>query len=165
MGLAAGNSKPYAMTMGRRFILLTALLLPLAAFAAEPAAKPERALRSGKFVYLHMPRALVNTIRSPGWAKGAPESVASVGAFKISPMRSLIRSPFNILTAVDAEGQTREVEASEDEVRLLRELGAKSAGTGGFALKRFLRLELESSSKTLTITAGEESFPFAVEKY
>ncbi|OIO04360.1 MAG: hypothetical protein AUJ52_15475 [Elusimicrobia bacterium CG1_02_63_36] len=151
--------------MGRGISLLAVLLLPMAwvSAGAEDAPKPGRAIRSGEFVYLHMPRALVNTIRSPGWAKNAPESVAAAGSFKISPLRSLIRSPFNILTAVDAEGQTREVEANEDEIKLLRELGAESAGTGGYALKRFLRLELKNPSKSLTITAGESSFPFAVE--
>jgi hypothetical protein len=150
--------------MTGRILLLSSLLLPAGAYAAAPKKAPGKALRSGNFVYLKMPRALVNKVRSPGWADGAPEWIARAGELKISPMRSLIRSPYNILTAVDAEGQTKEVEASEDEVRLLRSLGARSAGTGGFALKRFLRLEMEDPPKSLRIEADGKTFAFDVEK-
>ncbi|PCI37125.1 MAG: hypothetical protein COB53_07450 [Elusimicrobia bacterium] len=143
------------------------MLLPLGAIAAPDAKESEEsamAVRVGDFVYLKMPRSLGNAVRSPGWSEDAPKWVASLGEFKISPMRSLIRSPGNILTAVDADGQTREVEASKDEVELLRDLGAKSAGKYGYALKRFLRLEIEDSGKkSFVIEAGDEQHRFAFE--
>ena len=152
--------------MRGKIILSLALLLPLGAIAAsnETEEEPGKAVRVGEFVYLKMPRVLGNTVRSPGWSEDAPEWVASVGDFKISPMRSIIRSPGNILTAVDAEGQTREVQASRAEVELLRDLGAQTAGKYGYALKRFLRLEIEDSgTKSFVIESGDEQHRFAFE--
>jgi len=148
--------------MKGRIILSLALLLPLTALAIPMKKKPGKAIHSGDFIYLKMPKSLVNTVRSPGWKKDAPDWVASTGELKISPMRSLIRSPGNILTAVDAKGQTHEVEAGKDEVELLRDMGAKPAGKFGYALKRFLRLKIENPGKTLVIEAGKEKHRFSV---
>ncbi len=150
------------LRMRERIILLLALLLPFAAHAIPVEKKPAKAVRVGNYVYLKLPRALVNTVRSPGWAEDSPKWVASIGEFKISPLRSLIRAPGNILTAVDAEGQTREVEANKDEILLLRDLGAKPAGKFGYSLKRFLRLEIENPGKSLVIESGEDEHRFAV---
>lgn len=149
--------------MTGRIILSLALFLPLAGRCAPAAEEPLKALRKGDFLYLKMPRSLVALVRSPGWQEGAPESVATAGALKISPLRSLIRSPANILTAVDAKGQTREVEAGEDEIELLLGLGAQPTGKYGYALKRFLRLRILDPGPSLLIEAGEEKYRFAIE--